>query len=68
MKKNSRETETDLNATVWAPVEYDRSCWKLVVTSTGKVFTVEMHHTRMDQANPGDNVGLNIKGHFDADE
>eukprot|EP00971_Amphidinium_carterae_P142160 2815980-Amphidinium_carterae.1 len=29
---------------------------------TGKVFTVEMHHTRMDQANPGDNVGLNIKG------
>eukprot|EP00971_Amphidinium_carterae_P099477 1967982-Amphidinium_carterae.1 len=21
-----------------------------------------MHHTRMDQANPGDNVGLNIKG------
>ena len=29
---------------------------------TGKVFTVEMHHQRMDQANPGDNVGLNIKG------
>jgi len=28
----------------------------------GKVFTVEMHHTRADQANPGDNVGLNIKG------
>merc|ERR1719503_36891 len=29
---------------------------------TGKVFTVEMHHTRVDFANPGDNVGMNIKG------
>jgi elongation factor 1-alpha len=29
---------------------------------TGKVFSVEMHHTRVDVANPGDNVGLNIKG------
>merc|ERR1712227_916907 len=29
---------------------------------TGKVFTIEMHHTRHDQAKPGDNVGLNIKG------
>jgi len=29
---------------------------------TGKVFTVEMHHKRVDQAAPGDNVGLNIKG------
>merc|ERR1711874_130566 len=29
---------------------------------TGKVFTVEMHHQRCDLANPGDNVGLNIKG------
>jgi elongation factor 1-alpha len=29
---------------------------------TGKVFTVEMHHSRVDCANPGDNVGLNIKG------
>ena len=28
----------------------------------GKVFTVEMHHKRVDEANPGDNVGLNIKG------
>merc|ERR1712010_285414 len=28
----------------------------------GKVFTVEMHHTRHELANPGDNVGLNIKG------
>merc|ERR1712232_1257212 len=27
----------------------------------GKVFTVEMHHQRVDAANPGDNVGLNIK-------
>merc|ERR1712224_586388 len=29
---------------------------------TGKVFTAEMHHQRADLANPGDNVGLNIKG------
>merc|ERR1711916_354058 len=29
---------------------------------TGKVFTVEMHHQRVDQACPGDSVGLNIKG------
>merc|ERR1711865_945185 len=28
----------------------------------GKVFTVEMHHSRVDAANPGGNVGLNIKG------
>merc|ERR1711871_393412 len=30
----------------------------------GKVFTVEMHHQRVDFANPGDNVGLNIKGGY----
>merc|ERR1712195_206054 len=29
---------------------------------TGKVFTAEMHHQRAEQAKPGDNVGLNIKG------
>eukprot|EP00916_Digyalum_oweni_P017996 GHVL01030063.1.p1 GENE.GHVL01030063.1~~GHVL01030063.1.p1 ORF type:complete len:463 (+),score=92.06 GHVL01030063.1:73-1461(+) len=29
---------------------------------TGKVFTVEMHHKRVEQAQPGDNVGLNVKG------
>merc|ERR1712129_461430 len=29
---------------------------------TGKVFMVEMHHQRVDFVNPGDNVGLNIKG------
>merc|ERR1712046_411468 len=29
---------------------------------TGKVFTVEMHHSKVECANPGDNVGLNIKG------
>merc|ERR1711977_212825 len=29
---------------------------------TGRVFTVEMHHTRVDFANPGDNIGMNIKG------
>jgi len=28
----------------------------------GKVFTVEMHHKRVEQAEPGDNVGMNIKG------
>jgi len=28
----------------------------------GKVFSVEMHHSRIDAASPGDNVGLNIKG------
>merc|ERR1719247_1568605 len=27
----------------------------------GKVFTIEMHHTRHEVAKPGDNVGLNIK-------
>merc|ERR1712096_421803 len=31
-------------------------------TGWGKGFTVEMHHKRMDEAMPGDNVGLNIKG------
>jgi elongation factor 1-alpha len=29
---------------------------------SGKVFTVEMHHKSVEVANPGDNVGLNIKG------
>merc|ERR1711920_766553 len=28
----------------------------------GKVFTVEMHHKRVEAAHPGDNVGMNIKG------
>lgn len=28
---------------------------------TGKVFTVEMHHKTVPQANPGDNVGMNVK-------
>jgi elongation factor 1-alpha len=28
----------------------------------GKIFTVEMHHKRVEKATPGDNVGLNIKG------
>jgi len=28
----------------------------------GKVFTVEMHHKKIDKAFPGDNVGMNIKG------
>ncbi|KAF4691169.1 hypothetical protein FOZ60_016156 [Perkinsus olseni] len=29
---------------------------------SGKVFTIEMHHKRHEQALPGDNVGLNVKG------
>merc|ERR1719152_403906 len=29
---------------------------------TGKVFTVEMHHKRVEQAISGDNVGMNVKG------
>jgi len=28
----------------------------------GKVFSVEMHHKRVEQALPGDNVGMNVKG------
>jgi elongation factor 1-alpha len=28
----------------------------------GKVFTVEMHHKRVEKAGPGDNVGMNMKG------
>jgi len=28
----------------------------------GKVFSIEMHHHRVDVGGPGDNVGLNIKG------
>ena len=27
----------------------------------GKVFTVEMHHKRVEKAITGDNVGLNVK-------
>merc|ERR1719235_1440705 len=27
----------------------------------GKVFTVEMHHKRVEEAKPGDNVGMNVK-------
>jgi len=29
---------------------------------TGKVFTIEMHHKNYDQAIPGDNIGINMKG------
>lgn len=29
---------------------------------TGKVFSIEIHHTSKDSALPGDNVGLNVKG------
>lgn len=32
------------------------------VPCEGKVFTVEMHHKRVPAANPGDNVGMNMKG------
>ena len=30
--------------------------------ATGKIFSVEMHHKSVEAANPGDNVGLNVKG------
>ncbi|KAI9295291.1 elongation factor alpha-like protein [Neoconidiobolus thromboides FSU 785] len=29
---------------------------------TGKVFTIEMHHKRAEQAQTGDNIGMNVKG------
>jgi len=29
---------------------------------TGKIFTVEMHHKNVPEANQGDNVGMNVKG------
>jgi len=29
---------------------------------TGTVFSMEMHHEKMDSAKPGDNVGCNVKG------
>jgi elongation factor 1-alpha len=29
---------------------------------TGKIFSIEMHHKSIECANPGDNVGFNIKG------
>merc|ERR1712048_1476446 len=28
----------------------------------GKCFTIEMHHKNVDEANTGDNVGVNVKG------
>jgi elongation factor 1-alpha len=28
----------------------------------GKVFTVEMHHKQMNEAGPGSNIGMNVKG------
>jgi len=34
----------------------------LVTNSTGKVFSIEMHHTSVPSAGPGDNVGINMKG------
>jgi len=32
------------------------------LSCSGKVFTVEMHHTNQEKAGAGDNVGLNVKG------
>merc|ERR1719321_1202422 len=29
---------------------------------SGKAFSIEMHHKNHDQAGPGDNVGVNVKG------
>jgi elongation factor 1-alpha len=34
----------------------------LISNSIGKIFSVEMHHTSVPSAGPGDNVGLCIKG------
>jgi len=31
------------------------------VPCEGKVFTIEMHHKRVESAKPGDNVGMNVK-------
>lgn len=28
----------------------------------GKVFSIEMHHKRIDEAHPGDNIGMNVRG------
>ena len=29
---------------------------------TGRIFSIEMHHKSVEQALPGDNIGMNIKG------
>jgi len=34
----------------------------LATNATGKVFSIEMHHTNVESAGPGDNVGINVKG------
>jgi len=34
----------------------------LQTEATGKVFSIEMHHTQVPSAGPGDNVGINVKG------
>jgi translation elongation factor EF-1alpha len=36
--------------------------WCSVPSCALQVFTVEMHHKRVEKAGPGDNVGMNIKG------
>lgn len=28
----------------------------------GKIYSIEMHHARLEEAQPGDNIGINIKG------
>jgi len=33
-----------------------------VTEAVGKVFSIEMHHTSVPEAGPGDNIGINIKG------
>merc|ERR1719163_1232815 len=50
------------------PVRTDKAEMRMPVSGiykikgVGDVFTIEMHHKTHPQANPGDNVGLNIKG------
>ena len=39
-----------------------RALCVLLSSPSVQVFTVEMHHKRVEKAGPGDNVGMNIKG------
>merc|ERR1711865_29808 len=44
------------------PVRPIEATMRLPVSGIYKIFTVEMHHKRQDQAGPGDNIGMNVKG------
>jgi len=49
------EVKKDLEVTFLPTHTSSKSC-------QGKIFSVEMHHKHVASANPGDNVGLNVKG------